>query len=632
MKFIAATSTLNSADVIEVFLRHMERIGASGVLVADLGSEDGTLDVLASQHWAGFVDRLPSIGMANNDPPNRLLAVAKARFRDSWCLFTDPDELVSSAIRDLTPDPGISCYQLPRRNVTARRASLDGSGLVRWDDLRLEIVKPVEHAAANPMDRLVPPWIHTQILDKVLVRVDDALEIIEGDHSARTETGGIAAAPEVTIRHYPMRSYAAFDTKVRTIERYLAVNPQHGPDWAWHWRRWVRIMRAGQLHAEFLAQFPDTLDAAWMIASGIIREIEPPEVEAHVSMPKRDSHVPAISIATMPASRSVEIHVPVTLNEHFSHMMYFLAKSIDRFAGLGSNYKIVFTVSLDSTIDPDSDLLLWARDLPVEFRYCANSIWQECKFRADTWGRRLHVYTAPYRQRIAYDFESDVVIFMDADTLVCGSLTEIVDRAARMEKIFGWPTWQPPSIDLMAAIRDRGCTQTEFELTYSGYGWSFLEPKACPPYFNFGFLVMSSIVARSLSKNFPIMLDFVFENYYDVLETQVALCLAIIDGNVEYEALPEKYNYGNGDWFFPIHPQLGLCLHEQSLANFRDIRVLHYCAPSKQFKKSQNLATWNDVINFCSNETVTDCNLFLRDMFRKLMTERFRELKDRGSV
>jgi len=621
MQFIAATATLHSIDAIEVFLRHMERIGASGVLVIDLGSEDATLDILTSQRWAGFVHLLPSISMANNDSETWLLAAAKVRFNGLWCLFTDPDELVSPSICNLAPDRDISCYQIPRRNVTARRELLDSSGSVNWRDLRLEIVKPVERTAADPMDRLVPPWVHTRVFDKVLVRVEDTLEIGEGDHSARTRAGRTVAAQDVTIRHYPLRSYAAFETKVRTIETFLPLNPQHGPDWAWHWRRWVRIMQAGQLHEEFLAQFPDTLDAAWMIGSGVIREIEPPEVEDQAFVFEHDSR--AISIATTPAARSVEIHVPVSLNEHFSHMMYFLTKSIDRFARLGSNYKIVFTVSLDSTIDPDSNLLLWARELPVEFRYCADLVWRDCKFRADTWGRALHVYTAPLLQQIAYDFESDVVIFMDTDTLVCGSLAEIVDRAARMEKIFGWPTWQPPSIDLMAAIRDRGCTQTEFELTYSGYGWSFMEPKECPPYFNFGFLVMNQKVARRLGQNLPVMLDFVFNNYYDVLECQVALCLAIIDGDLQYEALPEKYNYGNGDWSFPIHPQLGLCLYEQSMANFRNIRVLHYCAPSTQFKKSRDLATWDNVKAFCSNETVTDSNLFLRDMFRKFIDERF---------
>jgi hypothetical protein len=321
--------------------------------------------------------------------------------------------------------------------------------------------------------------------------------------------------------------------------------------------------------------------------------------------------------------RSVEIHVPVSLNEHFSHMMYFLAKSIDRFAGLGSNYKIVFTVSLDSTIGLDSDLLAWARELPMEFRYCANSIWTDSESRAARWGRPLHVYTAPLRQQIAYDFESDVVIFMDADTLVCGSLAEIVDRAARIERIFGWPTWQPPSVDLMAAIRDRGCALTEFPLTYSGYGWSFMEPRQCPPYFNFGFLVINKNIAKALSRYLPTTLDFVFNNCHDYFECQVALCLAIIDGNLPYEALPQKYNFGNGDWSWPIHPQLGLCLYEQALANFRDIRVLHYCVPSTQFKKSQDLATWHDVIKFCSNENVTNCNLFLRDMLRRFVDERF---------
>lgn len=36
---IAATTTLHSADGIEVFLRHVAKVGASGVLFADLASK-----------------------------------------------------------------------------------------------------------------------------------------------------------------------------------------------------------------------------------------------------------------------------------------------------------------------------------------------------------------------------------------------------------------------------------------------------------------------------------------------------------------------------------------------------------------------------------------------------------------
>ena len=283
MQFIAATTTFHSADVIEVFLHHMERVGAVGVLVIDLVSQDGTLDILSSRRWAKFAHVLPPTGVANDDSSNHLLAAAKQRFSGLWCLFTDPDELVGAGLRDLAPDSGVSCYALPRRNVTARRDRLDGQATASWRDLRLEIVKPVVRSRAEQsLDHLVPPWIYTRVGEKILVRTDMAAEIGTGDHIAALDAGLCVALDHVVIRHYPLRSYAAFETKVETIETYLALNPQHSGGWGWHWRRWVRIMKAGRLHDEFMAQFPTETEVARMMSEGMIREVDAPDV-AHAS-------------------------------------------------------------------------------------------------------------------------------------------------------------------------------------------------------------------------------------------------------------------------------------------------------------------------------------------------------------
>lgn len=274
LTFIAATTTLNSADVIEMFLQHMRLIGAAGVLVMDLGSSDGTPEVIALPRWQGFASLVPSKGYAADDSSNHLLAHAKARFGGAWCLFCDPDEFIEPGIATLTPRDEVSCISFARHNVTARREAVGAPGDIAWAALRLEIVKPAarpraDHKKAN----LSPPWIFGAVKPKILVRIAATEAIGSGDHVAVLNSGLAVKNTELAIRHYPMRSFAAFETKVKTAGSYLAQNPQFDENWGWHWRRWLRILKDGGLQAEFLDQFPQSAEAQRLLAEGTLREI-----------------------------------------------------------------------------------------------------------------------------------------------------------------------------------------------------------------------------------------------------------------------------------------------------------------------------------------------------------------------
>ena len=106
---ILATTTWDSVGLIQPFLNHYRKLGFDRILVMDMGSADGTLEVLASADWRGFVELVPFPGLAGLDSSNLFLSVAKQRFGRGWCLFCDPDELLvtaSMAIQEVVADGG----------------------------------------------------------------------------------------------------------------------------------------------------------------------------------------------------------------------------------------------------------------------------------------------------------------------------------------------------------------------------------------------------------------------------------------------------------------------------------------------------------------------------------------------
>ena len=115
--FIAATTTLQSADIIEVFLMHMLLSGAEGVLVMDLGSSDGTQDLVNSVRWRGFAHLLLAPGYDNDDSAAQLLAEAQKPGLAPWCLFCDPDEL---------PDRSPSAFVAALQHMPARFTPVGG--------------------------------------------------------------------------------------------------------------------------------------------------------------------------------------------------------------------------------------------------------------------------------------------------------------------------------------------------------------------------------------------------------------------------------------------------------------------------------------------------------------------------
>ena len=269
-----ATTTWNCVDIIDRFLDHHRRLGVHRVLVIDYHSDDGTRDVLASPRWKDFVEMSDLRSLAGQDTSQEMLGTLRERHPGDWALFCDPDEfLVTPDMRvaDLLPaEGGVESVAIPRFNMTAPRSLADHGDLetAALDHMRLRICQQHRRTPAERRSMaLDPPWIYTAIMDKTLVRLDAALSIGIGDHAARTRSG-IAAARSTDgyFLHFPIRSYRNFEEKVHLYRLDYEANPgQPG----WHQHRWIKLLDAGTLREEYLAQFVDDEQLEALLAAGV---------------------------------------------------------------------------------------------------------------------------------------------------------------------------------------------------------------------------------------------------------------------------------------------------------------------------------------------------------------------------
>jgi hypothetical protein len=277
---IIATSTWDSADVIEPWLRHQERLGAAAVLVMDYGSTDGTREILGSPRWSPLV-RMFDVPSLQADTSNDLLAIAKADHPGTWCLYCDPDEfLVTPAMKleDLLPGGagGVSIVTVPRRNMTGARSAAMSAGSSRspfgWLTLRIEQRAERTDAERFGQSELSSPWIFTAIPGKVLVQVDRVAFIGAGDHDARAEMGETHHLEGCMLLHFPFRGFERFRHKLQLARRHMAEDPPQPPEIAWQYRRWIGAPDERALWDEYESQFVDDADVPRLVRDRVVVE------------------------------------------------------------------------------------------------------------------------------------------------------------------------------------------------------------------------------------------------------------------------------------------------------------------------------------------------------------------------
>jgi hypothetical protein len=278
---------VDEADIITDFLDYHLSLGIEYFIATDVGSTDGTLDILSAYERSGrlHLTRLadPSVRVEQRDWLSVMAVRARETYNAAWCLFCDPDEFWVFPTPDApiylkaAPSPVVI---FPRYNMLPAAGTREAAHYRTFD---LVVRHPLEflydltrlNTAAGVAESLIchPPDILRFIGPKVLARADVIRAVKPGFHDVETIDPALSRHRESQgyIGHFQIRSAARYCNKARLVADYIAANPPEADRYASrHWVRLAALYRHGLVEAEYARQLLGKDEIAARLAEGVI--------------------------------------------------------------------------------------------------------------------------------------------------------------------------------------------------------------------------------------------------------------------------------------------------------------------------------------------------------------------------
>ena len=236
-------------------------------------------------------------------------------------------------------------------------------------------------------------------------------------------------------------------------------------------------------------------------------------------------------------------------------MAHCLALSLRRFGGAYKGSPIVLHVG-DDSVDPEFEARHpWLSKLGVEARWVPEASFRE------------HSYFATCGARFGQEFRSDVVLFLDADILVANPFDELIRDVHRHQHFAGMIGLASPLPSMgpdvtWEALYDHCGIARKPEYRHEYTGWPYFltddpDHRYGPAYFNFGVVCAPAWMMNRLGPGYLAHHSRLRERTDNLLVSQVALTMALVELGLPYRTLPMRYNFANDVMLEALHgPEL----------------------------------------------------------------------------
>jgi hypothetical protein len=268
------------ADKAEMLRRCIEHHLALGVghLFVSLNVADPESCAVA-EAFASHRVRVARVADYAPDPLDYFSAALRAVSawaQPDWVMFVDSDEFWVPAGGTMSAVAGLhatDAYPVRRFNAPPLRGA-DGtiaplappaSALVVGARQAMDADYLAAHAET--------PWIMAKIGPKLMVRPAAVARIVFGAHEFVPARDGVSVTvpDDLLIVHLPFTDEARFRRKIELAGAMLEAHRERlQPEQAWHWRRWLDVVAAGGLSAEFAAQVIDARDVGELTSRGVL--------------------------------------------------------------------------------------------------------------------------------------------------------------------------------------------------------------------------------------------------------------------------------------------------------------------------------------------------------------------------
>ena len=276
-KIVVLTHVYDQVDLLKNFFDWYTQLGVDAFLVQDMGSTDGTLELLQelAQHYPMEWFSLEQKNLREHrfgNTGDEMALLAREKLDPKWLMMCDADEFLVlehdslSIALEKAEARGLTSIEIPCFNMTGRALPVGGDAVAL---LSLRIVSPYVETAEQQVSGVLPqPFIFIRHRHKSIVLASAFSGYNPGSHGALVRFGQTGQINGAWFNHYSIRGYDTFEQKIRNVEAFLSANDHLPSWWGWHWRRWVRLYRLGQLRADYDAQFVSEADEVKLIENG----------------------------------------------------------------------------------------------------------------------------------------------------------------------------------------------------------------------------------------------------------------------------------------------------------------------------------------------------------------------------
>jgi glycosyltransferase involved in cell wall biosynthesis len=282
-------SVIDEADILEHFLAYHLSIGIDAFVAVDVGSTDGTLDILSRHERAGYLH----LFRANGEWNWSLIKMARERYDAEWCLFGDVDEFWIFPDGDAwaylgSAPSGIAIF--PRYNVLPLQDTVSGS-IAHFSKFNLIVHNPIRffyHQPVNVFENFrirreerdyatmllenFPPEILRVIEPKVVARPELVQSLTPGRHDIISVPADAPRHKEKTgyIAHFPMRSVEQLRRKAALVAKIYDLKMGRSGV-AFHWRRLSVLFKHNLIEQEFSRQVLSEKEIDRLLFEGVLR-------------------------------------------------------------------------------------------------------------------------------------------------------------------------------------------------------------------------------------------------------------------------------------------------------------------------------------------------------------------------
>lgn len=298
---------------------------------------------------------------------------------------------------------------------------------------------------------------------------------------------------------------------------------------------------------------------------------------------------------------NLEVRIPITPEPNYVRQVEYVVRSFRASGGYAGRAR--FVVSLGGDCEP--------RDLCLEYPWSRGEVeWR--------WANRAEFAAIGIRacnlDRFRYDTDADVVLMLDADTVMIRPIDDLLETLHQQQMIAGVmahvpPFWKTPVTwsDVFAA---RGIPLPPARFEHTGFGAMFGEyvNRYAPAYYNFGVVFVPRSMVLPLGAQLERELAYMPRiPIYPVYGTQLGLTFAICQLGLPHCTLPFRFNFANLEW-----------ADRRYLIDLADVRIIHYLKEDVIGPRRETWATQEALQAFMNRRDLSGSNEILRGAVARL--------------